>query len=157
MDQSNSKIFQSHKGLCYTKGVHRKSGTARAARSLMSLKKSSNSIGPCDRLLQEPITFPRMISQTFHETCHSNTANATSKMRFKRASTTIKLLCRPFWFKEFFFSHKPYENFHIHEPRRISYIMYLSINIKIMTPPSIAIFCICTSHFKPTTLRDWEK
>ena len=46
------------------KGADRK-GTLCAAGSLMSLKKSSNSIGPCDRLLQEPITQNFMdISQT---------------------------------------------------------------------------------------------
>ena len=30
---------KSHKGSCYTKGVHRKGGTLRAAQSLMRLKK----------------------------------------------------------------------------------------------------------------------
>ena len=49
----------------------------RVARSLMRLKKSSNSIGPCDRLLQEPITFPRKISRTLHESYQSNTAIGT--------------------------------------------------------------------------------
>ena len=38
MVQSNLSIFfHSHKGSCYTKGVHRKGGTLRAARSLMEL------------------------------------------------------------------------------------------------------------------------
>ena len=60
-------FFQSHKGLCYTKGIHRKGGTVRAAWSLMSLKKYLNSIGPCDWLFQESITSPRKISRTFHE------------------------------------------------------------------------------------------
>ena len=48
----------------------------------MSLKKSSNSIGPCDRLLQEPITFPRKISRTFHESGQSNRANKLLKFDF---------------------------------------------------------------------------
>ena len=74
MVQSNLRIFQSHKESCYTKGIHRKGGTVRAAQSLMSLKKSSNLIGPCDRLLQEPISLPRKISRTFHESYQSNTA-----------------------------------------------------------------------------------
>ena len=68
-----SRIFSSSKATCYTKGAHRKGRTIRVARTLMSLKKSSNTTGPCDRLLQEPITFPRKISRTFHETYQSNT------------------------------------------------------------------------------------
>ena len=50
-------FFQSHNLLCYMKDAHRKCGTVLAAQSLMSLKKFLNLIGPCDRLLQDSITF----------------------------------------------------------------------------------------------------
>ena len=67
-------FFQAHKRPCCTKGTTFSMDAFRVARSLMRLKKSSNSIDSCDRLLQEPFTFPSKISRTFHESDQSNTA-----------------------------------------------------------------------------------
>ena len=68
----------------------------RVGRSLMRLKKSSNLIGPCDRLLQQPFTFPRKISRSFHESYQLNTGyddtvgeayNDTSRQTFSSIVT----------------------------------------------------------------------
>ena len=59
----------------------------------MRLKKSSNSTEPCDRLLQEPITFPRKMSRTFHEFYQKLTAIRHDKIvHADRATRTLNRL-----------------------------------------------------------------
>ena len=59
----------------------------------MIFKKSSNSIGACERLLHEPITFPRKISRTFHDSYQSNTASVcTACIQFTVFSMDNKML-----------------------------------------------------------------
>ena len=74
----------------------------------MRLEKSSKLNGPCDQLLQEPITFPHKISQTFHESYQSNTAIVCPAVaRFMQDSRLIiqkfgYLICT-FWIQRYIF------------------------------------------------------
>ena len=117
---------------------------------LYTVKRDEQTDGQTGANLNPPIPPPPTIVTGHKKSETMVLVNVISKTRSKRAPTTIK------HYVVFYDTKNFSQKIHIHAPRRISYVVYLSINIKIMTTPGNADFCICTSHFKSPTLRDWE-